>query len=144
MMKAATGGQVQRVAYLYYDLQHVEVVRIEYEHAHGGGVRAVSYTHLDVYKRQTYTEEGTLAHRIGELLLRQRWEGVDITAELEHAQADPLYSGSMGEHMESYAAFIEERMAEARTRCEDPRIFIEQTVRFEEYVPCLLYTSRCV
>lgn len=37
MMKAATGGQVQRVAYLYYDLQHVEVVRIEYEHAHGGG-----------------------------------------------------------------------------------------------------------
>lgn len=41
MMKAATGGQVQRVAYLYYDLQHVEVVRIEYEHAHGGGVREI-------------------------------------------------------------------------------------------------------
>ena len=73
----------------------------------------------------TYTEEGTLAHRIGELLLRKRWEGADITAELEQAQADPLYSGAMGEHMESYAAFIEERMAEARTRCEDPRIFIE-------------------
>lgn len=68
----------------------------------------------------TYTEEGTLAHRIGELLLRKRWEGADITAELEQAQADPLYSGAMGEHMESYAAFIEERMAEARTRCEDP------------------------
>ena len=37
MMKAATGGQVQRVAYLYYDLQHVEVVRIEYEPHMGAG-----------------------------------------------------------------------------------------------------------
>lgn len=82
-----------------------------------------------------YAAEGTLAHRIGELLLRKRWEGVDITADLEAAQADPLYSGSMGEHMEGYAAFIEERMADALTRCDDPRIFIEQTVRFEEYVP---------
>ena len=82
-----------------------------------------------------YAKEGTLAHRIGELLLRKRWEGDDITADLEAAQADPLYSGEMGEHMEAYAAFVEERMAEAKTRCADPRIFIEQTVRFEEYVP---------
>ena len=63
-----------------------------------------------------YAKEGTLAHRIGELLLRKRWEGDDITADLEAAQADPLYSGEMGEHMEAYAAFVEERMAEAKTR----------------------------
>ena len=37
--------------------------------------------------------------------------------------------------MEAYAAFVEERMAEAKTRCADPRIFIEQTVKFDEYVP---------
>lgn len=48
MMKAATGGRVQRVAYLYYDLQHVEVVRIEYEHAHGGGVREIPVTDLNL------------------------------------------------------------------------------------------------
>ena len=82
-----------------------------------------------------YAQEGTLAHRIGELLLRKRWEGADITADLEAAQADPLYSGEMGECMEAYAAFVEERMAEAKTRCADPRIFIEQTVKFDEYVP---------
>lgn len=82
-----------------------------------------------------YAQEGTLAHRIGELLLRKRWEGADITADLEAAQADPLYSGEMGECAEAYAAFVEERMAEAKTRCADPRIFIEQTVRFDEYVP---------
>ena len=82
-----------------------------------------------------YAQEGTLAHRIGELLLRKRWEGADITADLEAAQVDPLYSGEMGECMEAYAAFIEERMGEAKTRCGDPRIFIEQTVKFDEYVP---------
>jgi len=86
-------------------------------------------------KDSAYAQEGTLAHRIGELLLRKRWEGADITAELEQAQADPLYSGAMGEHMEAYAAFIEERMAEAATRCKDPRLFIEHEVHFEYYVP---------
>ena len=86
-------------------------------------------------KGSEYAREGTLAHYIGELLLRKRWEDADITADLEDAQANPLYSGEMGEAMESYAAFVEERMAEAKTRCADPRIFIEQVVEFDEYVP---------
>lgn len=37
-------------------------------------------------KGSEYAQEGTLAHRIGELLLRKRWEGADITADLEAAQ----------------------------------------------------------
>lgn len=37
MLKAATNGRVTRVAYLYYDLTHTEVVRVEYEHDRGGG-----------------------------------------------------------------------------------------------------------
>ena len=64
----------------------------------------------------TYAKEGTLAHHIGELLLRKRWQNEDITAAMEQAQADPLYSGSMKEHMEGYVDFVEERMAEAATR----------------------------
>ncbi len=91
-----------------------------------------------------YAKEGTLAHRIGELLLRKRWEGEDITADLEAAQADPLYSGEMGEYMEGYAAFIEERMAEAKTRCKDPRIFVEQCVSFEGYIPESFGTADCL
>lgn len=86
-------------------------------------------------KYSEYAREGTLAHRIGELILRRRWEGADIIAGLGDAQADPLYSGEMEEYMDAYAAFVEERMAEAKTRCTDPRIFIEQEVHFEEYVP---------
>lgn len=95
-------------------------------------------------KGSEYAQEGTLAHRLGELLLRQRWEGADIATDLAAVEDDPLYSAAMREHMEGYAAFIEERMAEARTRCEDPRIFIEQTVRFDDYVPEGFGTADCI
>jgi len=92
----------------------------------------------------TFAKEGTLAHRIGELLLRQRWEGADITGAMRQAQADPLCSGAMLEYMEGYAGLVEERMAEASTRCSDPCIFTEQTVRFDEYVPGAFGTADCL
>lgn len=91
-----------------------------------------------------YAREGTLAHRLGELLLRRRWEGADIAADLEAVKADPLYSGAMLEHMEGYAAFVEERVAEAKTHCPDPSVFIEQTVRFDDYVPEGFGTADCI
>lgn len=91
-----------------------------------------------------FAQEGTLAHRIGELLLRQKWEGADVATALEAARADPMYSGEMGEYMEDYAAFVEERMAEAKARCRDPRIFIEQRVSFEGYIPESFGTSDCL
>lgn len=90
-----------------------------------------------------YAAEGTLAHRLGEILLRERWEGKNITAELAEVQADPQYSGNMGEHMEGYVDFIEERMAEAKSRCPDPRIFIEQLVDVSEYIPEGFGTTDC-
>lgn len=97
-----------------------------------------------VDKGSEYAQEGTLAHRLGELLLRQRWEGADIATDLAAVEADPLYSAAMREHMEGYVAFIEERVAEARTRCADPRVFIEQTVRFDDYVPEGFGTADCI
>jgi len=92
----------------------------------------------------SYAREGTLAHRVGELLLRRRWEGADTAGELAAARADPLYSGEMGEYMARYDDFIAERMAEARSRCGDPRIFIEQTVRFDGYIPEAFGTADCL
>lgn len=91
-----------------------------------------------------YAREGTLAHRLGELLLRQRWEGADIIAGLEAIKADPMYSASMMEHLEGYAAIVEERMAEAQTRCADPVIAIEQQLDLSEYVPEGFGTADCV
>lgn len=92
-----------------------------------------------------YAKEGTLAHRLGELRLRERWEGPgDHNRDFEEVRADPMYSGAMEEHIDAYVAFVEERMAEAKTRCADPRIFIEQTVKFDEYVPEAFGTADCI
>lgn len=95
-----------------------------------------------------YAQEGTLAHRLGELRLRARFEGLDLCGpeggpQLQEVVNDPLYSASMSEYMNDYVAFVVERMAEAKTRCKDPRIFIEQTIRYEEYVPEGFGTSDC-
>ena len=82
-----------------------------------------------------YAAEGTLAHHVGELLLREKWENMDISVDIAAAQTDPLYSASMLEYMKAYADFVEERMAEAKAQCSDPHIFIEQQVAFAEYAP---------
>lgn len=92
-----------------------------------------------------YAREGTLAHRLGELRLRERWEpGPDRALDFEEVRSDPMYSGAMEEHIDAYVSFVEERMAEAKTRCADPRIFIEQVIRFDDYVPEGFGTADCI
>lgn len=92
----------------------------------------------------SYATEGTLAHRLGELLLRAEYEDADISKELAEVQADPQYSPAMMEHMEGYAAFVGERMADAKTRCTDPRLYVEQRIDVSEYVPDGFGTADCV
>ncbi|MCI9192007.1 MAG: DUF2800 domain-containing protein [Acutalibacter muris] len=91
-----------------------------------------------------YAAEGTLAHHVGELLLREKWENMDISEDMAAAQTDPLYSASMLEYMKAYADFVEERMAEAHASCPDPHIFIEQRISFTDYVPHGFGTSDVV
>lgn len=92
----------------------------------------------------SYATEGTLAHRLGELLLRAEYEGADITEELAEVQADPQYSPAMMEHIEGYVAFVGERMADAKSRCVDPRLYVEQRIDVSEYVPDGFGTTDCV
>lgn len=92
----------------------------------------------------SYATEGTLAHRLGELLLRAEYEGADITEELAEVQADPQYSPAMMEHMEGYAAFVAERFADAKSHCPDPRLYVEQRIDVSEYVPDGFGTTDCV
>ena len=95
-------------------------------------------------KGSEYAQEGTLAHRLRELRLRSIYEGIDVTAELEEVRADPMYSASMEEYIDDYVTFIGERMAEAKTKCPDPRLFIEQRVELGEYIPESFGTSDAI
>lgn len=82
-----------------------------------------------------YTREGTLAHRLAELRLREQWEGLDIAQQLKEVEASPFYNNAMAEHVADYVDFIAERMADAKTRCPDPKLYIETEVHYEDYVP---------
>ena len=92
----------------------------------------------------SYATEGTLAHRLGELLLRAEYEGTDITEELAEVQADPQYSPAMMEHIEGYVAFVAARYADAKSHCPDPRLYVEQRIDVSEYVPDGFGTTDCV
>ena len=91
-----------------------------------------------------YAAEGTLAHRLGELLLRTEYECDDISEELAEVEADPQYSIAMLEHMVGYADFVRERAAEVKDRCGALCMHIEQRVDFSEYVPDGVGTADCV
>lgn len=91
-----------------------------------------------------YADEGTLAHRLAELSLRAFFEGKDTAAGLAEAMSNPLFNNTMMEYITAYVAFIGERMADAKSRCGDPLIFIEQQIDVSTYVPEGFGTADCV
>lgn len=86
-------------------------------------------------KTSPYAEEGTLAHELCEVLLRQAYDGVDLSDRVAAIRANPLYSGEMQETAEDYAAFVMERLAAARHTTPDAQLFIEQRINLTAYVP---------
>jgi len=80
--------------------------------------------------------EGTLAHKLGELLILQK---MDVSANLEKEFAEvylhKLYSHAMHEHCEAYAAFVLERFAEAQTHTPDAKLFLEHHLNLSDYIP---------
>lgn len=91
-----------------------------------------------------YADEGTLAHRLAELSLRAFFEEKNTAEDIMAVKADPLFSNAMLEHVTDYVAFIGERMADAKSRCGDPLLFIEQQVDVSTYVPEGFGTADCV
>ena len=88
--------------------------------------------------RSAYADEGTLAHSIGELMLRKRFLGMGPRAHksaLDKLQADPLYTPDMAEHVRIYTDYVEERYNAARLLCKDPLITIEQRLDLTTWVP---------
>jgi len=77
-----------------------------------------------------YARQGSDAHALCEhLLLRALGrETRDPTEDLTY------YDAEMLETAEAYAAFVIEQVAEAKTVCRDPLIFVEQTVDFSKWV----------
>jgi len=77
-----------------------------------------------------YARQGSDAHALCKhLLLRALGrETRDPTEDLTY------YDAEMQEAAEAYAAFVMSQVAEAKTVCRDPLIFVEQTVDFSKWV----------
>jgi hypothetical protein len=77
-----------------------------------------------------YAKQGSDAHALAEYLLLKALgrEARDPTEDLT------WYDAEMQEATEAYAAFVMQQVAEARTKCIDPLICVEQTVDFSHWV----------
>jgi len=85
-----------------------------------------------------YAEEGTLAHKIAELMLRKHFFIMKPSAyklALGQLQKDELFETEMMGYVEGYVEEIKAAMVEARNFCADPKIFLERRLDFSEYVP---------
>lgn len=82
--------------------------------------------------------EGTLAHSLGELIIRFRTGAVKKTAytkKLAEIQADDQYENAMLEYAEGYAVFVLEQFNEAKSHTKDAILFLEQKLNLTDYVP---------
>jgi hypothetical protein len=81
--------------------------------------------------------EGTLAHKLAELRLIRKYQRFNKAIEkrwqkeLDETVASDLYTHAMGEHIDEYVAFIEERY----NACTSPTILLEQRLDLTSYVP---------
>lgn len=89
--------------------------------------------------KSEYAAEGTFAHALAELRL-SRDVASTITPsiykkKLNEMMKNPLYSASMAEYIEQYVTFVGEKYVEAKRKCPDTLILLEQKLDFSEWVP---------
>lgn len=95
-------------------------------------------------KESAFAKEGTLAHSLGELLIREKLGEMNAMGFKDKAtfrkkfaeiQANELYSDAMLDYCDDYATFVIERFSEAQAHTKDAVIFLEQKLDMSDYVP---------
>lgn len=86
----------------------------------------------------SYAEEGTLAHELGELLLKKELNQITPAAykkELKVIQKNPLYANEMMDYCQGYADIVIERYNAALAKTPDAQLIIEERLDFSLWVP---------
>lgn len=79
-----------------------------------------------------YADEGTLAHKLGEIVIKEKAYGIDLSYQKKEIEADPLYDETMIGYIEDYANFVVEKVRDAPA---GSILLQEQRINFNEYVP---------
>lgn len=88
------------------------------------------------YSESVYADEGTLAHRLNELLINHRLGRVltkEFKKKLKEIETHDLYSGEMAEYCEGFAVYVLELYNSLKSK--DPVIFTEERVSLTKWVP---------
>ena len=82
-------------------------------------------------------QEGTLAHRLAEVLLSQQigLKTMNYKMELLLIEGDKLYHPDMRGYVDTYVEFVMEQFNLARKTTSDAMIFLEQKLDMSHYVP---------
>ncbi|MBS1776005.1 MAG: DUF2800 domain-containing protein [Bacteroidetes bacterium] len=82
--------------------------------------------------------EGTLAHSLGELLIKNQLKLISkavFNKEFKAIKENKFYDAAMQEHAENYAAYVLERFSEAKSHTPDAVLYLEQRLDMTRYVP---------
>ncbi len=87
-----------------------------------------------------YARQGTDAHTLCAYKVMKALgrDATDPTSDLEY------YDKEMSDCSDDYASFVMEQVADARSRCGDPLILIEERLDFSRWVPEAFGTGDCV
>lgn len=80
--------------------------------------------------QSSFAQEGTLAHSYCEYKLSKA-----IGKELPVPEKNEFYSEEIEECSNAYVSYVMELYEEAKTKCKDPILLVEQEVSLEDYVP---------
>lgn len=82
--------------------------------------------------------EGTLAHRLGELIIKFRTKQITKAAysrELAEIEANEQYDAAMFSYCEGYAVFVLEQLSASCMHTKDSMLFLEQKLDLTKFVP---------
>ncbi len=92
-------------------------------------------------RRSEYADEGTAAHELAEVKIRQtllpcnRIERQKLSTKLKELQAGKFYGPEMENATQDYVRIVEERFMEAKSRSEDAVILLEERLDYSEWAP---------
>lgn len=92
-------------------------------------------------KHSDYADEGTTAHELAEIKLRQRIlpctskQRKELDARYEKIKANKYYSPEMEQTLQIYIDFVEERFMAAKARSKDAVVLLEKRLDYTEWVP---------
>ena len=87
-----------------------------------------------------FAQEGTDAHALCEYYLKKAF-GIPCENPIENLT---FYNAQMDEAAQDYVNYVLELYEEAKKKCKDPVVLVEQQIQYERFVPGGFGTSDCV